>query len=201
MIAYIAEPALDRYIYGTDEVQYTDFETGSDKVKWYFEADAGKYLLPEFVAAYGGHIRFTVKSTYGDFNFLNQPLDWVTMECSSCNMGRGLRIVRFVDDLLAWDGAEKTVTIPVAANQSWRRDPRNTALPFTDATECEIAAVLSGVTKFKILGDFTQAGEGVALDDIRVQSTTEQPSYPTNCQQGCICRHHPSMQRLACCGS
>ena len=32
----------------------------------------------------------------------------------------------------------------------------NQALPFTEATECEIAAVLWGLTKLKILGDFTQ---------------------------------------------
>jgi hypothetical protein len=183
----VAWGSLDRYIYGTDEVQYTDFATGTDNTKWYFEAPPAKYLLPEMVGAYGGKIRFTTKSTYGDFNFLNQPLDWVTLECSSCNMGRGLRIVRFCDQLLSWDGSEKTVTIPIAANQSWRRDPLNTALPFTDATECEIAAVLAGVTKLKILGDFTQAGEGVALDDVVVESATQQPSYPTQCQQGCVC--------------
>jgi len=197
----VAWGSLDRYIYGIDEVQYTDFSTGSDNTKWYFEAPATKYLLPEFVGTYGGLIRFTTKSTYGDFNFLNDPLDWVTLECSSCNMGRGLRIVRFADKILSFDGSEKTVTIPIKANQGWRRDPLNTAMPFTDATECEIAAVLSGVTKFKILGDFTQAGEGVALDDVMVESAPEQPAYPTACQQGCVCSHHQSIRRLACCGS
>lgn len=197
----VAWGSLDRYIYGTDEVQYTDFSTGSDKSKWYFEASPGKFYVPEMAGAYGGNMKFTIKSTYGDFAFLNAPLDWVTLECDSCDSGRRLRIVRYSDELLGWDGSEKTVTIPIKASSSWRRDPLNTAMPFTDATECEIAAVLAGVTKLKILADFTQAGEGVAVDDIAIESAKEQPSYPITCQQGCVCKHHPLISRLTCCGS
>merc|ERR1719261_1629586 len=65
--------AVNRYVYGTDEVQYVDFITGFDKSKWYFEASPGKFYVPEMAAAYGGKIRFTVKATYGDFNYLNSP--------------------------------------------------------------------------------------------------------------------------------
>jgi len=192
---------LNRYIYSVDEVQYIDFETGSDRSKWYFEAPAGKYYLPEVASSYGGTIRFTVSSTYGDFSHLNSPLDWITLECASCNSGRGMRIVRFADNGLQWDGSERVVEVPLAVNNFWRRDPMNPALPFTDATECEIAAVLAGVTRLKILGDFTKAGEGVALDDVSISSHTTQPAYPLTCQQGCTCAHDPREQRLDCCGS
>lgn len=34
-----------------------------------------------------------------------------------------------------------------------RRDPLNGALPYTNATNCEIAATLNGLTKLKILGE------------------------------------------------
>eukprot|EP00747_Dinoflagellata_sp_TGD_P166716 gnl/TRDRNA2_/TRDRNA2_189944_c0_seq1.p1 gnl/TRDRNA2_/TRDRNA2_189944_c0~~gnl/TRDRNA2_/TRDRNA2_189944_c0_seq1.p1 ORF type:complete len:420 (+),score=55.67 gnl/TRDRNA2_/TRDRNA2_189944_c0_seq1:41-1300(+) len=192
---------LSRYIYATDEVQYIDFETGSDKSKWYYEAPPGKFYLPELANAYGGILSFTVASTYGDFSYLNTPLDWITLECASCNSGRGLRIVRFADNGLEWDGTEKVVQVPLNVSNFWRRDPLNTALPFTDATACEIAAVLAGLTRIKILGDFTQAGEGVAIDDIAISSSAFQPSYPLECQQGCVCHHDQTAKRLACCGS
>lgn len=192
---------LNRYVYGTDEVHYIDFETGSDKSKWYFEAPPGKFYLPELANAYGGSIRFTVASTYGDFTHLNTPLDWLTLECASCNSGRGLRIVRFADNGLQWDGSEQVISVPLKVGSFWRRDPKNRGLAFTDATECEIAAVLAGLTRFRILGDFTQAGEGIAIDEVSIEAAHEQPAYPIACSQGCTCAHDPRQRRLSCCGS
>lgn len=192
---------LNRYIYSTDEVQYIDFDTGTDNSKWYFEAPPGKYALPEMAAAYGGTLKFTLSSTYGDFTHLNSPLDFISLECASCNSNRGIRIVRFADNGLQWDGSERVIQVTLGPNNFWRRDPMNSALPFTDATECEIAAVLSGLTRMKILGDFTKAGEGVAIDDVSISSATSQPAFPLACQQGCTCAHDPRFRRLACCGS
>lgn len=192
---------LNRYIYSADEVQYLDLATGADRTKWYFEAPAGKFYLPEMAAAYGGTIQFTIASTYGDFNFLNTPLDFITLECASCNSGRGMRIVRFADNGLEWDGRETVVKATVAAGYHWMRDPMNTALPFTEATDCEIAAVLSGLTRFKILGDFCMAGEGVAVDDVSIAGAVEQPVFPTECQAGCPCAHDLRFARISCCGS
>merc|ERR1712151_1115396 len=99
------------------------------------------------------------------------------------------RIVRFADNGLQWDGSERVVSVSLAINNFWRRDPMNTALPFTDATDCEIAAVLAGLTRLRILGDFTRAGEGVAIDDVSISSGSDQPAYPLHCQQGCVCAH------------
>lgn len=192
---------LNRYIYSTDEVQYIDFDTGTDNSKWYFQAPPGKYSLPEMAAAYGGNIKFTVSSTYGDFSQLNSPLDFISFECASCNSNRGMRIVRFADNGLQWDGSERVIQVPLAINNFWRRDPMNSALPFTDATACEIAAVLAGLTRLKILGDFTKAGEGVAIDDVSISSATTQPAFPLECQQGCTCAHDPRYRRIGCCGS
>mmetsp|Transcript_44418 Transcript_44418/g.81070 ORF Transcript_44418/g.81070 Transcript_44418/m.81070 type:complete len:414 (+) Transcript_44418:68-1309(+) len=206
---------LRRYIYAVDEAHYIDFDKarsddratarmgttpGSDRAKWYFEAPR-KFLLPEVATAYGGTLRFTVASTYGDFTRLNYPLDWITLECASCNSGRGLRIIRFADNNLTWDGSEQVVEVPLADGNFWMRDPLNRAQSFTDATSCEIAAVLAGLTRLRILGDFTQAGEGVAIDDISISGSTIQPRYPVECQQGCECAHDTRFQRLSCCGS
>lgn len=192
---------LNRYIYGTDEVQYIDFDTNSDQSKWYFEAPPGKFYLPELAAAYNGTLKFTIASNYGDFDHLNNPLDFITLECASCNSARGLRLVRYADNGLEWKGQEKVMQVTLAAGNHWWRDPMNSALPFTDATECEMAAVLQGLTRVAILGDFTRAGEGVAVDDISISTATAQPSFPLACQQGCLCAHDQRQRRISCCGS
>ena len=66
-----------------------------------------------------------------------------------------------------------------------------------------MAAVLQGLTRLAILGDFTRAGEGVAVDDIsapgckcwdfiiglkagnrsEISTADAQPSFPLACQQ------------------
>lgn len=196
---------LNRYIYAVDEVHYLDFDIADtgDKSKWYFVAPPGKFNLPELAAAYGGTLRFTIASTYGDFQqrSLNKPLDFITLECAACDSNRGIRIVRFADNGLEWDGSERVVEVPLRTGAFWWRDPMNKALPYNVATECEIAAVLSGVTKFKILGDFTKAGEGVAIDDVAIIGSPQQPAMPLACQQGCTCKHNTADRRITCCGS
>lgn len=191
---------MNRYIYGTDEVQHVDFITGVDRQSWYFVAPQS-YSSQDMATAYGGTLSFTVKATYGDFDYLNQPLDWLVLECSSCNDANGLRIVRQVDAFFNWHGEEKKVQLEIRGGNSWVRDPLNGALPHTSATDCEIAATLNGLTKLKILGDFAKAGEGVAIDDVQITSAPVQPAFPINCQQGCTCRHYPAMKRMSCCGN
>jgi len=187
---------LNRYIYSADEVQYLDWESGSDRSKWYFEAPPGKFCLPEVASSYGGKIKLSIASTYGDFEHLNSPLDFITLDCASCNSGRGMRIVRYDE----WDGRERVVEVPLTPPH-WMLDPMNQALPIKEATECEIAAVLAGLTRFRILGDFTKAGEGVAIDDVSISSAEQQPKFPLACQQGCNCAHDSRWQRISCCGS
>ena len=34
-------------------------------------------------------------------------MDWVVLECASCNDDKGLRIMRSVDDYFSWFGEEK----------------------------------------------------------------------------------------------
>jgi hypothetical protein len=194
--------ALSHYVYGVDEVQYLDFATGVDRSKWYFEAAAAGFHQPEMAGAYGGTLRFTVRSLYGNFSELNSPLDWVTLECAACDSGRGLRLVRFVDDLLYWEGgAEQVVELGLTPLEHWQRDPLNAGLNFTYATECEIAAVLTSISRVAILGDFTRGGEGVALDDVAVLAAapSAQPAYPLDCQKGCQCKHNVGLVRPTCC--
>lgn len=192
---------LNQYIYGTDEVQILDFGSGTDRSKWYFEAPKDPFQGILLSSGYGGTFRFTTRSLYGNFDELNAPLDWVTIECASCNSGQGARIVRFVDDRIMWGGSERAVEFRLLPVGGWMRDPLNSALDFTFATACDIAAVLSNVSRVAILGDFTRAGEGIAIDNVAIIQApqAEQPSFPLHCQRGCTCKHNPGIKRITCC--
>lgn len=200
--------SLSHYVLGVDEVQYLDFATGLDRTRWYFEASKAAFNKPELVAAYGGKVRFKIRSLYGNFSVLNRPLDWVTLECSSCDSGRGLRIVRFVDDsdwtgsnFLSWDGSERQVELTLSPIERWMKDPLNAALNFSSASECEIASTLMNISRLAILGDWTRGGEGVAIDDVSISAAppAQQPAYPPTCQKGCVCRHNHALRRPTCC--
>ncbi|CAK9021749.1 DnaJ-like subfamily B member 5 [Durusdinium trenchii] len=178
---------LNHYIYGADEVQSLDFATGIDLARWYFEASPRIFHRKELAAAYGGMLRFRVRSQYGNFLELNDPLDWVTIECQSCDSGQGARIVRFVDETLRWIGNEVYMELYLHENGRWSYDPLNSAAEFTYATQCQIAAILTNVSRIAILGDFTRGGEGIALDDVAIVAADAslQPAYPLSCQQAC----------------
>mmetsp|Transcript_105205 Transcript_105205/g.166071 ORF Transcript_105205/g.166071 Transcript_105205/m.166071 type:complete len:412 (-) Transcript_105205:42-1277(-) len=199
---------LSHYILGVDEIQYLDFVTGFDRTRWFFEASQNAFCKPEVVAAYGGTLQFKIRSLYGNFTVLNSPLDWVTLECQSCDSGRGLRLVRFVDDdnwtggnKLRWDGTETLVQLALAPIERWQRDPLNAAMNYTYASECEIASTLSGLSRLAILGDWTRGGEGIAIDDVAIIAAppAEQPAFPVTCQKGCVCRHNSNLRRPTCC--
>jgi len=199
---------LSHYILGVDEIQYLDFVTGFDRTRWFFEASKKAFCKPEVVAAYGGTVQFKIRALYGNFSVLNSPLDWVTLECDSCDSGRGLRLVRFVDDgdwtggnTLRWDGLETIVQLALTPIERWQRDPLNAALNFTYASECEIASTLSNLSRLSILGDWTRGGEGIAIDDVAIIAAppSEQPAFPVACQKGCVCRHNSDLRRPTCC--
>jgi len=197
----VAWGGLNHYIYGVDEVQSLDFATGIDLAKWYFEASPEVFYRKELAAAYGGYLKFRFRSQYGNFYELNDPLDWVTIECESCDSGQGARIIRFIDDTLRWIGNEVHMAFYLHENGRWSYDPLNSAAEFTYATQCQIAAILTNVSRIAILGDFTRGGEGIALDDVVIVAANAslQPTYPLSCQQGCVCRHNPTLVHPTCC--
>lgn len=190
---------LNHYVYGVDEVQYVDFATGMDQTRWYFEASPQRFYHREMAVAYGGTLRFIARSMYGNFSELNSPLDWVTLECETCDSGRGLRLVRFLDEHFRWDGRELDVELSLTSSEKWMRDPLNAGLEFNRSTECEVATVLAGLSRLKILGDFTRGGEGMAIDDVAILVNPVQPAHPVECQQGCVCRHNAARRRPSCC--
>eukprot|EP00929_Paragymnodinium_shiwhaense_P008718 TRINITY_DN112685_c0_g1_i1.p1 TRINITY_DN112685_c0_g1~~TRINITY_DN112685_c0_g1_i1.p1 ORF type:complete len:427 (+),score=35.08 TRINITY_DN112685_c0_g1_i1:68-1348(+) len=193
---------LSHYVYGVDEVQYVNFETKNDESKWYFEA-SDDYNIKELSAAYGGKVQFLVRKLYGNFTQLNDPLDWLTLECASCNNGQGMRLVRFIDDNFFWGGEERLIEVPLLPSGRWMKDPLNSAKDFRLATDCEIASVLTNISRVAILGDFTKGGEGVAIDNVAILAAPgwEQPRVPVECQIGCVCSTFggTTIRRPNCC--
>lgn len=172
-----------------------NFATGLDQQLWRFEAPK-EYFTREMAASYGGYIRITLRALYGNFTDQNYPLDMINIECETCNTGNGLRIVRFADGTLLWDGGERIVEIPLLPGK-WMKDPLNSAEEFKPATECDIAATLMAISRVTVLGDYTRGGEGVAMDDIAFIAAHPalQPAFPWQCQAGCVCRHNKAIKR------
>jgi len=192
---------LDRFLSGFDQIQRLN-PTGDpdDVARWYFEASAD-FHTREMVAAYGGHVRFTMRSLSGNFTNLNSRLEWLVLECAACESGRGIRLVKLAEgNQDAWDGSERRVSLNLHPRELWQRDPFNPVLDFEYATECEIAAVLTNLSRMAILGDYTRAGETVAIDDVEiVADAAAQPSYPVVCQRGCSCKYLAGALHPTCC--
>ena len=188
---------LNRYCEGKDEIRYTDFASGNDRMQWKFVAPE---YDPSFVrGAFGGQLKFKMRGVFGNFTDVNEtPLQFITIDCEDCNSGMGLRIVKLHDGL--WDGSETLVSVFLNTSGGWKRDPLNAALDMADATECEIAAALNGMTKLAILGDFSKMGEAVAIDDVEILASETQPAFPVSCQIGCACNHNPTLTHIWCCG-
>jgi len=200
----IAAGMLDRYIAGGDEVSALDPDTGTDRRKWYFVSgsDFVNFAgLRGFLAgAFGGTLRFTIKATYGDWSStLNRPLDFISLECSKCDYGRGVRLVRFADVSLPWDGTEQVVEVTIGLGHLWRRAVSGGSWPL--ASQCDIAAVLSALTSVSILGDFTASGEGVGVDNVEIEVAAEHAAFPASCQSGCLCSESDTRSLWCCLGA
>lgn len=63
------------------------------------------------------------------------------------------------------DGATKRVSFTLT-EQHWLKDPKNTLLAWGNPTQCEMVEVLSGLTGFQVLADYTTWYESIALDDV-----------------------------------
>jgi len=192
---------LDRFLSASDQIQQLN-PTGEpdDMVRWYFEASADFYTR-EMAVAYGGHFRFTMRSLTGNFSNLNSRLEWMVLECATCESGHGIRLVKLAElSQDAWDGSERRVSLNLHPRELWQRDPLNPVLDLEFATECEIAAVLTNLSRIAILGDYTRTGETVAIDDVEVVvDAASQPSYPVVCQRGCSCKRFIGTTHPTCC--
>jgi len=168
---------LNHYIYGTDDKINVDGPGKPDKSLWYFQAPLS--YLGNWGIAYGGSIKFTLGAFSGDFGKTNDDRNnLVILECAQCvgPVGTGITLGFPIKNLpyMKFTGAPMRYTLPLLETAGWVKDPQNTLQKWTIPTKCDMIQVLSRLTSFKILGDWTQWYESVALDDVQIANTKGQ---------------------------
>jgi hypothetical protein len=158
---------LNYYVMGTDDKINVQGSGGIDTSLWFFNAPQ-KFLGNKGIA-YGGSLQFTVSGFSGDFNDTNGDAHLVELECNTCvgPVGRGIMLVFPVSAAQGtFTGTTRSFTIPLLENKGWLKDPQNTLLSWRPPTQCDLIQVLSRLSAFRILGDWTKWYETVALDNV-----------------------------------
>ena len=68
-------------------------------------------------------------------------------------------------------GAPAKFSLPLLESAGWLKDPQNTLKPYTVPTKCDMVQVLSRLSALRILGDWTNWYESVALDNVDILNT------------------------------
>lgn len=117
----------------------------------------------------------------------------MVLECAACDgpvgsSGGGITLGYSMAALAhspngAFTGAPLRVSIPLKEQLGlplglqgggWVKDPQNSLLPWSPASQCDLIQVLSRLSKIRILGDWTSWYETVGLDDVRISNTKGQ---------------------------
>jgi hypothetical protein len=168
---------LNHYIYGTDDKINTKSSDNTDNSLWFFEAPA-KYL-GNYGIAYGGNIKYTLGAFSGDFSKLNsKDMPIVELECKTCDgpVSKGIKLIFPLSSLkyVVFNGAPTVFTIPLLETSGWLKDPQNTLSKWSAPSKCDLIQVLSRLSAFRILGDWTTWYESVALDNVSIMNTKGQ---------------------------
>jgi len=165
--AYFRGGGLSHFVAGSDEqVLPSSADGGEDRSRWAFAAPAS--FLGNQAGAYGGAMELVLGSSAGDFSLparASADARIVTLSCASCDVGAGIRLAFFANASVPLDGKTRRIRVPLVPG-SWRKDPRNSILPWGATTACELADVLGALTGVEVLGDHTRGYETVALDDV-----------------------------------
>ena len=183
--AYSRGPLLNHYVYGTDNKVNVATSSGSssggskdDTSLWYFESPSvyhGNHGI-----AYGGELHFSLGAFSGDFSRKNSPdTHLVELECATCpgpvSMGITLALpVSASAAAAAFKGDATAFVLPLLEGAGWVKDPQNSLLAWQAASKCDVISVLSRLSAFRVLGDWTQWYESVALDDVSFRNTRAQ---------------------------
>jgi hypothetical protein len=165
---------LNYYIYGTDDKVNVKSTGGDDQSLWYFNAPSA--YLGNMGIAYGGYLRFTLGSFSGDFTKQNSAkTHMVLLECATCEgpVSQGITLGFSISNYTtaSFNGDPMQFDIELIEGHGWVKDPQNSLLEWDVASKCDVIQVLSRLSAIKILGDWTQWYETVALDDVKIYNT------------------------------
>jgi hypothetical protein len=179
---------MQYYIHYTDKDVKTT-EEGSDQKHWYFSAPS-KFLGHQGIM-YRGKLKFTLSASTGDFSpkNLNLNRDLVVLECKTCDMNKGVRLVYQMErNHVHFDGRTTAFEVPLT-EKHWLKDPKNVLLDWTPPADCELIEVLSHLTSLNILGDHTRWYETVSMDDVSLEVGSGDYELPlTKCYTKYTCR-------------
>jgi len=171
--SYSRGALLNHYIYGTDNKVNVNTAGSDDGSLWYFESPSAYH--GNHGIAYGGSIKFTLGAFSGDFSKLNaDSTHLVELECASCPgpVSTGVTLAFPISaSTTTFTGQAATFSIPLLEGKGWIKDPQNTLQPWIEASKCDVISVLSRLSAFRILGDWTTWYESVALDDVSFVNT------------------------------
>lgn len=179
--AYSRGALLNHYVYGTDDKVNVNSAGSTDSSLWYFESPTSFHGNQGI--AYGGSISFTLGAFSGDFTKQNgESAHMVQLECAECPgpVSKGVTLAFPVSAYTALSGGSTftgdtmAFSIPLLEGKGWLKDSQNTLTPWTAASKCDVIQVLSRLSGFRILGDWTTWYESVALDNVQLANTKGQ---------------------------
>lgn len=159
--------ALNHYVLGSDDKINVQKPGGPDTSLWYFNAP-DKFLGNQGIS-YGGSLRFTLSGFSGDFKATNGDSHLVQLECSSCigPIGKGIMLVFPISAAKgSFSGSTMSFTIPLQEGKGWLKDPQNSLVAWRAPSKCDLIQVLSRMSSIRILGDWTNWYESVAMDNV-----------------------------------
>lgn len=171
------QAALNHFVHAMDETLNINSGSTSDSTLWKFCVPAK--FKGNHEVAYGGSLEFTLGSFSGNFVKLNERRESVVIECTTCNLNKGMR---FVQRDLPFDGkvTDFKIELTESAAAGWLKDPHNeNVLEWASPTACEMVEMLSHLSEICILGDHTKWYESVGLDSVAIKPGAKSP--PTEC--------------------
>lgn len=87
-------------------------------------------------------------------------------------VGKGIMLVLPTSQARkTFNGDVTTFSVSLLESKGWLKDPQNTLAPWTAPSQCDMIQVLSRLTAMRLLGDWTNWYESVALDDVSFSNT------------------------------
>lgn len=162
---------------GTDDLINVATSSASDNSLWYFEAPSK--FFGNYGMSYGGVLSFTIGAFSGDFQSLNDgKTNVVILECDECvgPVGKGITLGFNIDALIKspngrFQGTPMTISIPLTETAGWLKDSQNSLKSWLVPSQCDVIQVLSRLSRFRILGDWTTWYETIAIDNVQISNT------------------------------